>query len=67
MTEQREEIQYTDDEPNRAQRDLWSDEGVRQYLQQARPLAGHLAPVRRRDVRRSRPPAGRARPRRRLR
>ncbi len=35
MTEQREEIQYAADEPNRAQRDLWSDEGVRQYLQQA--------------------------------
>jgi len=34
MTEQREEFRYVADEGNRAQRELWSDEGVRQYLQQ---------------------------------
>ena len=34
MTEQREELRHVADEPNRAQRELWSEEGVRQYLQQ---------------------------------
>jgi len=34
MTEQREELRHVADEPNRAQRELWSGEGVRQYLQQ---------------------------------
>jgi len=34
MTKQREKMPHAADEPNRAQRELWSDEGVRQYLQQ---------------------------------
>jgi len=33
MTEQREELQHVTGEPNRAQRELWSDDGLRQYLQ----------------------------------
>lgn len=33
MTEQREELRYVTGEPNHAQRELWSDEGLRQYLQ----------------------------------
>jgi SAM-dependent methyltransferase len=34
MTGQREELRHLTEEPNRAQRELWSDEGLRDYLQQ---------------------------------
>ena len=34
MTEQREGFRLAADDPNRAQRELWSEEGVRQYVQQ---------------------------------